>query len=112
MAPREPVMTTSKTVSKPVAALFGMVGALIGGMVLKRTWKLLAHREDAPDAGDVERGWGEVLAAAALRGAIAGAVKAALHRGYLIRRGPHEPEPDQPHRSPDHRRHPVLGAGR
>jgi hypothetical protein len=101
-------MTTSKTVSKPVVALFGMVGGLIAGRVLKRTWKLLAHREDAPDAGDMERGWGEVLAAGALRGAIAGAVKAALQRGYLIRCRPQEPEAEQPRRSPDHRRRPAL----
>jgi hypothetical protein len=107
-------MTASKTVSKPVAALFGMVGALIAGMVLKHAWKLLAHREDAPDTGDLERGWGEVLAAAALRGAIAGAVKAALHRGYLIRHRPQEPEAEQPRRSPDRRRRHALsrGAGR
>jgi hypothetical protein len=110
MAPREPAMSASGTVSKPVAALFGMAGALIAGMVLKRTWKLFARRQDAPGAGDVERGWGEVLAAAALRGAIAGTVKAALHRGYLIRRRPQEPEP-QPRRSLDHHRHPARSSG-
>ncbi|MCW2947799.1 MAG: rane protein [Actinoallomurus sp.] len=80
---------------------------MIAGAIFKCTWKLLARQEDAPDAGDLERGWGEVLAAAALQGAIAGAVKAALNRGYLIHRHhPQEPGTRSGRRSPGPRRAP------
>jgi Protein of unknown function (DUF4235) len=70
--------------SRPVSAALGIAGGLIAGAIFKQTWKLIARDDDAPDAGDLERGWGEVLIAATLQGAIAGAVKAALNRGYLL----------------------------
>ena len=70
--------------SRPVSAALGLAGGLIAGAIFKQTWKLVARDDDAPDAGDLERGWGEVLIAATLQGAIAGAVKAALNRGYLL----------------------------
>jgi hypothetical protein len=44
-------------------------------------WKLAAHQDDTPDALDQERGWGEIIAAAALQGAVFAAVKAAVDRG-------------------------------
>jgi hypothetical protein len=72
------------TMSRPVSAALGIAGGLIAGVIFKQTWKLIARDDDAPDAGDLERGWTEVLIAAALQGAIAGGVKAALNRGYLL----------------------------
>ncbi|HEY0538454.1 MAG TPA: DUF4235 domain-containing protein [Actinoallomurus sp.] len=72
------------TMSRPVSAALGIAGGLIAGVIFKQTWKLIARDDDAPDAGDLERGWAEVLIAATLQGAIAGAVKAALNRGYLL----------------------------
>ncbi|CAL9278567.1 hypothetical protein SUDANB135_00024 [Streptomyces sp. SudanB135_2055] len=42
---------------------------------------MLGHAEDAPDATDEERGWGEAVAAAVLQGAIFAGVKAAVDRG-------------------------------
>jgi Protein of unknown function (DUF4235) len=70
--------------SRPVSAALGIAGGLIAGAIFKQTWKLIARDGDTPDAGDLERGWAEVLIAATLQGAIAGAVKAALNRGYLL----------------------------
>jgi hypothetical protein len=72
------------TMSRPVSAALGIAGGLIAGVIFKQTWKLIARDDDDPDAGDLERGWTEVLIAAALQGAIAGGVKAALNRGYLL----------------------------
>ena len=84
--------STSESISRPVSAALGMAGGLIAGMIFKHTWKLVAGQEDIrPDAGDLDRGWAEVMIAATLQGAIAGAVKAALNHGYLVRR---QTEPD------------------
>jgi hypothetical protein len=84
--------SAADSISRPVSAALGMAGGLIAGMIFKRTWKLVAGQDDAPDAGDLERGWTEVMIAAMLQGAIAGAVKAALNHGYLVHR---KNEPDE-----------------
>jgi len=58
----------------------GMLGGLIAGVIFKQTWRLIAGKDDQPKASSDEYGWGEILLAAALQGAIFGAVKAALER--------------------------------
>jgi hypothetical protein len=79
-------MSKDASMSRAASTALGLAGGLIAGVIFKQTWKLLAREDDAPDAGDLERGWAEVLIAAALQGAIAGAVKAALNRSYLLHR--------------------------
>ena len=71
----------AKALYTPFGVLFGVLGGLIGGAIFKQVWKLIRGEEDAPDARESERGWGEVLPAAALQGAIFAAVKAAVDRG-------------------------------
>ena len=58
-----------------------MLGGLLAGVIFKQAWKLAAGEEEAPKATDARRGYGEVLLAAALQGAIFALVKAALDRG-------------------------------
>jgi hypothetical protein len=70
-----------KLLYKPVGLLAGAVSGIIAGMLVKQVWKLAAHQDDTPDALDQERGWGEIIAAAALQGAVFAAVKAAVDRG-------------------------------
>ena len=77
-------MSRANGMSRSASAALGIAGGLIAGMLFKQTWKLVARDDDTPDAGDLERGWAEVLIAASLQGAISGAVKAALNRGYLL----------------------------
>ncbi|WP_425568173.1 DUF4235 domain-containing protein, partial [Nonomuraea rubra] len=60
---------------------WGLLGGALASALFKRAWKLASGQDDAPDADDLERGWTEVLVAAALQGAIFGLVKAAVHRG-------------------------------
>ena len=36
--------------------------------MFKQVWKLASGDDDAPNAGDEDRGWGEILAAAAIAG--------------------------------------------
>nr|SBP00183.1 putative integral membrane protein [Nonomuraea gerenzanensis] len=58
----------------------GLLGGVLASALFKRAWKFASGQDDAPDADDLERGWTEVLVAAALQGAIFGLVKAAVHR--------------------------------
>jgi hypothetical protein len=65
----------------PFGILFGVLGGLLGGAIFKQIWKRVAGEDDAPDSTDSQYGWGEVLPAAALQGAIFALVKAAVDRG-------------------------------
>jgi hypothetical protein len=65
---------------KPVGLALGALAGAAAGYTFKRVWQLVSGDENAPDATDEERGWGEVLAAAALQGAIFAVVRAAVDR--------------------------------
>jgi hypothetical protein len=69
-----------KIVYKPVGLLAGIAAGAVAGVLFKQVWKLIEHGQDAPDAKDEARGWGEILLAAAIQGAIFAAVKAAVDR--------------------------------
>ncbi len=69
-----------KLLYKQVDLIAGMVGGLLAGLIFKRVWKLIG-REDAPKPTDERQGWGEILLAAMLKGAIFALVKAAVDRG-------------------------------
>ncbi|MGN9913013.1 DUF4235 domain-containing protein [Phytohabitans sp. LJ34] len=71
----------SKVAYKPVGMLLGIGAGIVAGAIFKQIWKIAAGDDEAPDATDEERGWGEILAAAALQGAIFAVVKAAVDRG-------------------------------
>lgn len=73
-----------KVALKPVNVALGFAAGAAAGFLFKEAWKLVAGEDDAPDAGDQDRGWGEILTAAALQGAIFAVVKAAVHRGGAI----------------------------
>lgn len=77
-------MSKANSMSRSASAALGIAGGLIAGVIFKQTWRLIARDDDTPDGGDLERSWAEVLIAATLQGAISGAVKAALNRGYLL----------------------------
>ncbi len=62
-------------------ALLSVLGGIAASFLFSRVWTLLTREDDAPKATDRRRGWGEVMAAAALEGAIFGLVKAVLDRG-------------------------------
>lgn len=70
-----------KLLYAPFGILFGVLGGLIGGAIFKQIWKKIADAEDAPSSRESEYGWGEVLPAAALQGAIFAVAKAAVDRG-------------------------------
>jgi hypothetical protein len=70
-----------KILYKPFGIVVSVLGGMIASAIFKRVWKLAAHEDEAPDATDAQRGWGEVLIAATLQGAIFALVKAATDRG-------------------------------
>lgn len=65
---------------KPVGMALGYAGGAVSGMLFRRTWKLLRHEENTPDALDRDRRWGEILLAAALQGAIVAMVRSIVDR--------------------------------
>ena len=71
----------AKVLYKPVGFVLGAAAGMIAGIVFKQVWRLASGDDDAPAATDETRGWGEILAAAALQGIIFAVVKAALDRG-------------------------------
>jgi len=70
-----------KIMYKPLSLGASVAGGLVAGIVFKQVWKLVSNEDDAPSATSRDYGWGEVLAAAALQGAIFAVVKAAIDRG-------------------------------
>jgi predicted metal-dependent enzyme (double-stranded beta helix superfamily) len=71
-------------VYKPVGLVLGIVGGQIAGRTFKSIWRLAAGERDAPNSTDRDRTWKEILAAAALQGAVFGAVKALIDRGGAV----------------------------
>jgi hypothetical protein len=69
-----------KLAYKPVGLILGAAAGALAGFAFKRVWRVVAGDDDAPDATDEERSWGEILAAATLQGAIFALVKAAVDR--------------------------------
>ncbi|MCW2879066.1 MAG: hypothetical protein JWQ95_3166 [Sphaerisporangium sp.] len=69
-----------KLAYRSAGALSGMAGGFLSGLIFKQVWKLVAGKDDAPEATSKQYGWSEVLIAAAVQGAIFGVVKAAIDR--------------------------------
>jgi len=73
-----------KLMYKPFSLAFGVAGGVLAGMVFKQVWKRIAGEDEAPEATSPDYTWAEVLAAAALQGAIFAVVKAAVDRGGAV----------------------------
>lgn len=69
-----------KALYKPVGLLLSVFGGLVAGAIFKRIWARVAHEQDSPNATDRDRGWAEVIAAAAIQGAVFGTVRAITDR--------------------------------
>jgi len=96
-----------KLLYKPVAIVAGIIGGVLSGLIFKQVWKVAGRGSDPPAPLDSERGWGEVLLAAVLHGAIFALVKTAVDRGaaeWTRRTVGIWPDGtlDHPGRSPDH----------
>ncbi|WP_037671330.1 DUF4235 domain-containing protein [Streptomyces griseus] len=65
---------------QPVGFILGWSSGWLAGLAFRKTWKVIRHEDDTPDALDRDRGWGEVLLAAAVQGAIFAVVRSAVDR--------------------------------
>jgi Protein of unknown function (DUF4235) len=70
----------NRALYKPIGLGAGMLSGMVAGAIFSQVWKLVSNEDDAPGATEKEYGWGEVLAAAAIQGAIFGVVRAAVER--------------------------------
>jgi hypothetical protein len=70
-----------KLAYRPFGIVVGVLGGILAGALFKRAWKLAAQEGDPPKATDQDRGWIEVVSAAAVEGAVFGGVKAVIDRG-------------------------------
>jgi hypothetical protein len=66
---------------KAASLVLSVASGALAGIVFKQVWRLVAGKEDAPEATDPEHTWKEILLAAALQGAVSAVVKAAVDRG-------------------------------
>jgi hypothetical protein len=71
----------NKLIYKPISLGTSILAGLLADQIFKRVWRLTAREDEAPKATDANRSWTEVLAAAALQGAVFGIVKAAVDQG-------------------------------
>ncbi|WP_433532487.1 DUF4235 domain-containing protein [Micromonospora sp. CA-263727] len=69
---------------KPVGVVMGIAAGAVAGTIFRQVWKMAAGDGEAPSATDENRRWGEILAAAALHGAIFAVVRAAVDRGGAL----------------------------
>ena len=70
----------AKLLYKPFGLIVSILGGMVAGAVFKRVWTRVAREADPPEATDATKGWGEVIAAATVQGAVFGGVKAAIDR--------------------------------
>ena len=70
----------NKLMYKALGLLVGLLASLLARQIFKRLWKLVPGPEEAPEATDERRGWGEVLLAAAVQGAIFALIRAVFDR--------------------------------
>jgi hypothetical protein len=74
-------MKVKALVYKPVGMVGGVIAGVVAGVLFRQVWRLASGGPEAPHATDRSRDWTEILAAAALEGAIFAIVKAAVNRG-------------------------------
>ncbi|MEU2717404.1 DUF4235 domain-containing protein [Streptomyces sp. NPDC007205] len=67
-------------VYQPIGFVLSWASGALAGMAFRQAWKAIRHEDDAPDALDQDRGWGEILLAAAVQGAIFAVVRSAVDR--------------------------------
>lgn len=73
----------NKMTFKALGIVVSLLASLLAGAIFKKPWKLAPGSDDAPEATDERRGWGEILLAAGLQGVIFALIKAVFERPPL-----------------------------
>ena len=74
----------SNVMYKIMGLLAGVLGGMLASAIVKKVWELTPGEDDAPEATDTRRSWGEILTTAALQGAIFAVIRAAVERTTAI----------------------------
>ena len=69
-----------KMLFKIMGFLSGAFAGMVASTIVKKLWQVTPGEDEAPDATDTRRSWGEILTAAALEGAIFAVIRAAIER--------------------------------
>lgn len=69
----------SRSLYRPVGLLFSVLGGVAAAALFQFIWRRVSD-DEAPKATRADSSWRQILPAAALEGAIFGAVKAAVDR--------------------------------
>src|SRR5215470_17384893 len=69
-----------KMLFKIMGFLSGAFAGMVASTIVKKLWQVTPGEDEAPDATDTRRSWGEILTAAALQGAIFAVIRAAVER--------------------------------
>jgi hypothetical protein len=72
-----------KVLYKPLSLAVSVAAGILARAVFKKVWQLSGGEVEASKATDADRGWPEILLAAALHGAAFAVVKAAVDRGAV-----------------------------
>ncbi|WP_152627946.1 DUF4235 domain-containing protein [Streptacidiphilus neutrinimicus] len=73
-------MNATKLAYKPVGVLLSAAAGAAAGAVTRQVWRAASGEAEPPKATERDRSWGEVLAAAALQGAVFALAKATVDR--------------------------------
>lgn len=69
-----------KFIYKPFAIIVGLIAGMIGRKAFEQVWGMIAN-EDPRDPDDRDGTWAEIIASAAIGGAIMKVVQALVRRG-------------------------------
>jgi Protein of unknown function (DUF4235) len=70
----------NKLMYKALGIVVGLLASMLAGVIFKKVWKFTPGSDEAPEATDERRGWGEILLAAALQGVIFALIRAVFER--------------------------------
>ena len=73
----------NKMLYKALGLLVGVLGGILASAIVKKVWEFTPGHDEAPEAIDTRRSWGEILTAAALQGAIFAVIRAAVERATV-----------------------------
>jgi len=65
---------------RPFGILASVLGGILASALFSKLWTAVTGQDEKPKPTDYDRGWGEILTAAALQGAVYGGVKALVDR--------------------------------
>src|ERR1700746_409802 len=69
-----------KMLFKILGFFSGAFAGMLASAIVKKLWQVTPGEDEAPEATDTPRSWGEILIAAAVQGAIFALIRAAVER--------------------------------